>query len=54
MNKFDFLIIGVLVALVLISVYFYKKNKSKGGCGGCSGCSVSDKCGIEHKNAGKH
>lgn len=47
MEWIDYLIIGIVAALVVgVSVYLVKqKKKGKGGCGcGCSGCPNAGAC----------
>lgn len=46
----DFIVGGLIVVIVALSIYRYvKRQKSGGGCDSCGdSCEISDKCGS-HK-----
>ncbi|MCQ4726525.1 FeoB-associated Cys-rich membrane protein [Anaerotignum faecicola] len=41
LNILDFILLGIVLIIVLISIRKMKKNAG-GGCSGCSGCGISD------------
>ena len=50
----DLIVIGILVILVGIAVFYILKEKKKGQkCIGCpsSGCCTSKKCGIKNRKS---
>ena len=49
LNILDFILLGIVLIIVLISIRKMKKNAG-GGCSGCSGCGISDCPGRKKTN----
>ncbi len=49
MSYKDYIIIGVLVIWLILSLIYMRKNKCSGSCGNCKNCSCPKNAGTQNK-----